>query len=455
METQEQVDQSTYFKGDQADAFEHITHWLKEPGGGMFLLEGYAGTGKTFLAKALAQYIEKTTVKSLLITALTNKALKVIRNFVGQVSADFRTYHSALALREMIDQDGKIYFDNDPRATPVLDQYHIMFVDESSMLDDHLFHKLLPFQDKLKILFIGDPVQIPPVNNKDCLIFSSEERVAAGIKHFRMTSIIRQTEGNPIIDLATRVRQNINRPVPVPIIQSVKNTIGIVEVVQHKTSKKWLEDMINFYFKSQAYLDDTNHFKIVAWTNRTVNKYNKQIREQIYGEAAKARLVEAERIITDEALIEDGQVFCMANEELIVQKLTVEILSLGEGYDFKYYRTECLVDGTGTNIVIKVLHEDSVADFEGLLKLAAEYAKSMPKGTYKAAQAWRDFYDTKRTFHAIKYSYCITAHKSQGSTYNNAILMLYDMENNQNVVEKNRIFYTAITRPRFNLYIVE
>jgi len=107
-----------------------------------------------------------------------------------------------------------------------------------------------------------------------------------------------------------------------------------------------------------------------------------------------------------------------------------------------------------TEWMVRLIHEDSEKEYNDLLKLQADYAKSLQPGSYQARSAWIDFYAFKRVFFWVRYSYSITCHKSQGSTYEIAVVMEDDIETNRNTYEKNRILYTACTRPRRDLIVI-
>jgi len=100
---------------------------------------------------------------------------------------------------------------------------------------------------------------------------------------------------------------------------------------------------------------------------------------------------------------------------------------------------------------IEILHEDSQIEFgkiANLLKLKAIEKKGRDR-------SWLDYYDFMRNFADISYGYSITAHKSQGSTYNTTFVLEDDIDVNLNVVERNRIKYTAYTRSSKKVYILK
>jgi ATP-dependent exoDNAse (exonuclease V) alpha subunit len=99
---------------------------------------------------------------------------------------------------------------------------------------------------------------------------------------------------------------------------------------------------------------------------------------------------------------------------------------------------------------IKVLHEDSEASYAKMLEELKQLAINR-KST--GPNLWIDFYDALKWPADIAYNYAITAHKAQGSTYENVFLMEDDINANQNIVERNRIKYTSYSRASHKLYV--
>lgn len=113
-----------------------------------------------------------------------------------------------------------------------------------------------------------------------------------------------------------------------------------------------------------------------------------------------------------------------------------------------------LLSGSQSEVIIRVVTNEGLDTYDGVLKLMAAHAKAQPKGSYAASAAWREFYGFARLFADINYNYSLTIHRMQGSTYENLILMETDILANRNVAERNRILYTGVTRPRQRLFIV-
>jgi exodeoxyribonuclease-5 len=100
---------------------------------------------------------------------------------------------------------------------------------------------------------------------------------------------------------------------------------------------------------------------------------------------------------------------------------------------------------------IEILHEDSQADFNKLANILKQRA-IQKRGKDKS---WIIYYNFLRRYADVNFAYCITAHKSQGSTYNTTFVLEDDIDMNWDIVERNRIKYTAYTRSSKKLYVLK
>lgn len=432
---------------DQKIAFENIKIFINLAGGGMHLLTGWAGVGKTFLLQDLVDEMKKHG--KILVTAPTNKAVKVLKRFIITI-VDFSTTHSALGMKEHIDESGVLTFKRDPMLGYPADNYTHIVVDEASMLGDEMFGELIQLSETgKKILLVGDPLQIPPVNHEFASPFNKEVRQTYNIEVSSLETIVRQAENSPILQFAQYIRENVRKPIQILNSQEVKNDIFMIKKIEEG---KIFQNQILPLYKSKDYDRSTDHIKVIAWRNKTVDKYNNMIRSYIFGDNLP-KIVTGEKLIMDAPVMDERKVIIATNEEVEVLSCEVRI---EENFNMKYYwtRVRVLDGGVFDEYMLKIIHEDSEARYKEILRLQALLAKSFPKKSYQAKSAWLDYYEFIQYWHHVKYSYCITAHRSQGSTYNTAIVLKWDIDTNLDVYERNRILYTACTRPSQTLYVI-
>ena len=173
----------------QEDALRGVRLWLRTLGSQVFYLAGFAGTGKTTLARAIVEDVRGRT----LFAAFTGKAALVLRR---KGCEDASTIHSMIYKPHREDLDGQPTWRLDPNSDA---RYAgLIIVDECSMVDERLGRDLLSYGTK--VLVLGDPMQLPPVSG-------GEGFFTAGRPDFTLTEIHRQARDNPIIHLSMIVRE--------------------------------------------------------------------------------------------------------------------------------------------------------------------------------------------------------------------------------------------------------
>lgn len=214
----------------QQAAFNSIKTFLHNDSD-IFVLKGYAGTGKTHLITQLTQYLDDEKCAYELL-APTGRAAKVLRDRMGKG----RTIHSCIYDRDLIcinDEQGdeskksyRFYF-------PIIEvpcDFKIVIVDESSMISNVenrnefltfgsgiLLADLLQFSKVCginKVIFVGDPAQLPPVMDSHSCALDVEYLSGLGhkVESAELTEVVRQEEDNGVLKQATKMRNLLNLP---------------------------------------------------------------------------------------------------------------------------------------------------------------------------------------------------------------------------------------------------
>jgi exodeoxyribonuclease V len=233
------------FAPQQDEALKAVSQWLKGGRSQLFRLFGYAGTGKTTLARHFAENVDGEVV----FAAFTGKAAQVLRS-KGATNA--KTIHSLIyrprGEEEVEDEEtGKtsiapMFAIN--RQSPVA-KAALIIVDECSMVDEALGKDLMSFGTP--ILVLGDPGQLPPVSGGG--YFTNHE------PDFLLTDIHRQARDNPIIQLAMQVREGK---------EIMHGDYGTAQVI----SKGQV---------TQPMVLEAD--QVLVGTNRTRRRYNQRLRE--------------------------------------------------------------------------------------------------------------------------------------------------------------------------------
>jgi exodeoxyribonuclease-5 len=233
------------FSPQQDEALKAVSRWLKEGQRPVFRLFGYAGTGKTTLARHFAEHIDGQVQ----FAAFTGKAAQVLRS-KGATNA--RTIHSLIYRprgEEAVEDETTGKTSMSPtfslnRQSPIA-KAALVVIDECSMVDEQLGRDLLSFGTP--ILVLGDPGQLPPISGGG--FFTEQE------PDFLLTEIHRQARDNPIIRMALDVREG--RDLAYGDYGGAR-VIGKDEVTQ---------DLV---------LDAD---QVLVGTNRTRRRYNRRLRE--------------------------------------------------------------------------------------------------------------------------------------------------------------------------------
>ena len=233
------------FSPQQDDALKAVAQWLKTGKPQVFRLFGYAGTGKTTLARYFAEHVDGQVQ----FAAFTGKAAQVLRS-KGAVNS--RTIHSLIYRprgEEAVEDETTGRTSMSPtfslnRQSPV-SRAKLIVVDECSMVDEQLGKDLMSFGTP--ILVLGDPGQLPPISGGG--FFTDHE------PDFLLTEIHRQARDNPIIRLALDVREGR---------EFTHGDFGTAQVIGR-------EDV------TQDLVLDAD--QVLVGTNRTRRRYNGRLRE--------------------------------------------------------------------------------------------------------------------------------------------------------------------------------
>jgi len=394
------------------------------------VIKGSAGVGKTYMVNELIKQLAPTIprYKGIYCSAPTHKAVAVIKNKVdSRDNLSFITAHSALKLKRKIHyKTGDISFE--PAFSPdypPLKGISLFIIDESSMINIELLSFIEEYSSRfgVKVIFIGDEKQLNPVKEEDSPVFTS------GYPEVELTEIIRQGEGNPIIDLS-RDMGKMNKGISITNVEMDEGYLF------SNNEAKVIHEL--------AKVNGTDAIKYLAWTNKEVDKINNLVRREIYGNPGKIEV--GETLIFNAPYGEDY----FTNEEIYVESVEVKEEpfsymhnskgSVKKDIKLKYYSINYKKgeDGLIHDNVI-VIHEDSEKAYKDRLLSMKIKCKSYVIN-------WRDYFKFAETFADLKYNHAITVHKSQGSTYENAIVNLKNLKMNKNEKEKQRLMYTAITR---------
>ena len=399
----------------------------------LYLLTGYAGTGKTTLLQIFIRRLrERGDNRNIVLSAFSNKATKVLMTMAYQwgLDIDAMTCCKLLGLRPVIDEEsGKQVFRVDREQASQIDRYPLVIVDECSMVNEELWGLLVNAVSNLykstQILFVGDSAQLPPVNEPESACFRQI------IHRSELTEVVRY--GGAIGVIAEEIRRNLERD-RFPRFCTETNpdkTEGCFVLPRNV----W-ETLLIRAFTSEAYQFNPDQVRALAYTNRRVNQLNRLIRSAIYGSNA-LRFVSGERLSAmNPCLDSEAIVLPTSGECEVIQAFR------GRYQEWPVWFLEVETE-EGKFITLRVLHESGSTEFQAKLDFLAKELR------------WMEFWDLRQQFHEVDYAYSLTVHKSQGSTFRDVFVDVRSMQANRNVVERNQLCYVAFTRAAKRLFLYQ
>lgn len=412
---------------EQAAALEKMVQFLSDKGD-FFVLKGYAGTGKSFCITKLPK-VANVRPSDMCFTAPTNKAVKVLRNYLdanGLQASPSKTIYSLLGLS--LQANGEVKELARPDEPVDLSRFKVIVVDEASMVNRFLMEAIRDAYDDWKVpfIFMGDPAQLPPVGETTAPVWKLSDGA-------ELTTVMRY--GNSMLDLATAIRKIVDSPFP-----SIK--IATNPPVFRHGRADWLNAAVE-----NLELFKEGEAKMIAWRNVTVDTHNKFIRAEIFGRAESRANVwlPGDNIVATAMLKNlDDEIFMRTDEEA-----TIEQIALGKHpkyQEFEIFNLLCLLEGGGKTTIRTLTPEGQFHLNNRLNELSME-AKGGKK--YK----WREFWQLKEAFNEVRHSYAITSHRSQGSSYRKVWVDLEDIMLNRNRQEAFRSLYVSCTRQREELHV--
>lgn len=440
----------------QIAAISAINDFLKSPKT-LFLLSGYAGTGKTTIIKKI---LEKYRGKAI-VSASTKKASLVISQ--ATLFEGF-TIHTLLGLRPDVKLEE--FNPNDPEFSQVepalINRYNLVIIDEASMINSSLFDLIKLEVNKsltTKIIFIGDKAQIPPIDEDQSVVFQIED-------FYELTSLVRQKQSNPLVKLSKELRCSLNDgELPEFILnrQTLLNAKG--EGIYFCSSNEEFREKISDCFKASNFNENINHAKLIAWRNKTVMKSNQIIRELTFG--VKVNLLEKGDILTGYRAVRDAakKNFVINNcVDYMVSSISDRVCNKEGIFGYNVFLLE-------KSKIFKTFDEKHVFIVDHLDNMNLHnYAEIHDKllMVSRADKSWSSYYEFRKNNllmadilensngssraknNEIKkdldYGFAVTSHKAQGSTYDTVFILLKDILLNSKKREMQQMLYVALTR---------
>lgn len=424
----------------------------------IFVLRGYAGTGKTSIVGALVKLLDENKMPVRLM-APTGRAAKVFSAMAG---------HPAYTIHKSIYRQQKFNVEMEGFALTENRQPGVLFIcDEASMINtlnegspfgtgnllDDLIEYVYAGTD-CKLLLVGDAAQLPPVGQQRSFALDVDHLRGYGLHVLtaELTEVARQQLDSGVLYNATNLRNILiagGDPInhlPIIYINGYKDVIRV-------DGYELLDSLSSSY--SRVGLEETI---IITRSNARANKFNVGVRNQILDR--EEELSSGDRLIVVKNNYFWGKEFdqlpFIANGDIV----TVErVRSTIELYGFRFAKVDILLPDYNIETEVIIMLDTLMADGPNLpitrqqelfFKVAQDYPECHnQRDLYKAVKA-NPYFNALQ----VKFAYCVTCHKSQGGQWEDVYLDLGYINPEHLGADFYRWMYTAFTRARSKLYLV-
>lgn len=424
----------------------------------LFVLKGYAGTGKTTTISAIVNSLWKAGRKAVLL-APTGRAAKVISGYSGKKAY---TIHKKIYFPKKESNGGVRFVMQPNKHTDTL-----FIVDEASMISNEKQHAKLFENGSLlddlisyvysgvncKLVFIGDTAQLPPVKlslspalEADTMAFNFDK----DIKEMELDEVVRQKENSGILFNATDLRLLIQNSAV-----DFRFELGFKDVIRLQDGYD-IQDAITSAYDGDIGVEDT---AIIVRSNKRANQYNQQIRTKIRGQENEISTGDYVMVVKNNYfwLNDSSSAGFIANGDICE---VMRIKAVKNLYGFKF-----------AEVAIRMIDYPDMKPFETVLLLDTLTSES-PSLTYEESNRlyeavkedfsnekskYKQFIGVKknRYFNAlqVKFSYAMTCHKSQGGQWKTIFVEQPYLPEGPSI-EYLRWLYTAVTRAQERLYLI-
>lgn len=443
----------------QEECISSLTDFIYEKGERLlYILQGYAGTGKTSLVSALVRALDEVRVRTVLL-APTGRAAKVISQYAGRKAYTIHKWIYRVATRDGL----RMFLRKENKYS------HTLFiVDEASMISAESNAGELPGMGSLledlldyvysaphnRLLLIGDDAQLPPIHAAESPALSAEYLQAAfdvSIRGSRLTDVVRQANDSGILYNATLLRDKLNADdITFPFF-SRKPFDDFIRVPGGE-----LEDLLYDLYSH----NDCDEIVTVTRSNKRAYLFNCEIRNRI--------LYRENRIATGDYLMavknnyfwleEDSEVGFIANGD-IMEVMAIHKQQELYGFHFADVTVRLCDYPNYPDIDIKIILESLEVEapslpFEENRKLYAAIAEDYADIANKRARFLKIKNDPYLNAVQVKFAYSLTCHKTQGGQWKHVLVdQGYLTEENLDK-EYLRWLYTAVTRGTSEVYLI-
>lgn len=445
---------------NQELALDYIISFIEnKKNNNIFLLKGYAGTGKTFIISNIVKNLWKVK-KSVVLLAPTGRSAKVISSYCNkeaytvhkEIFYTKNNFSGSLEFTLKINKHKNTLFVIDEASMISTNRNDGVGLFSQSLLDNIVKYVYSGF--KCKLLIIGDTAQLPPVKSEISYALDSEfleNEYEKEVISVELTDVIRQQKESGILSYATSIRNKIENNYFDDISFDFNPFKDIINVEDGEHLMNLIQDSYNKYGVEET--------AIIVRSNKRANLYNKAIRDKILTNENLINVGDLLMVIKNNYfwLNNKKDIGFIANGDIIKIEEIFEIKNI-HGFKFAEVRISMVdypkIRPFETVLILDSLYINSPAlDFNTMNKLYQEVLKDYMnvKTKYKRHLAVKNnsFFNALQ----VKFAYSFTCHKSQGGQWSSIFLEFPYLPNG---MDKDffRWLYTAITRSKNKLHLI-
>jgi exodeoxyribonuclease-5 len=442
---------------DQADCMRLLSGYITDNTNDViFLITGYAGTGKTSVIASLVNTLGTLRHKSVLL-APTGRAAKVLRSYTGKDA--FTIHRKIYRQKSATDGVGRFILDRN------LHKETFFIVDEASMISDEqaegsmfgsgrLLEDLLEYVytgTDCRLIIVGDVAQLPPVGSivSPALDENVLRATGFGLETFELRQVIRQSEGSGILMNATAVRQQVSDG-DLSVPELVLN--GYTDI-ERLGGSDLIERLAETYDRC-----GTDGAIVVVNSNNLANRYNQGIRNRIFFREEEISAGDIIMVVKNNYfwLKDDETASFIANGDIAEVR---RIRNFEEIYGMRFADMTLWFRDAELELDAKVMLDTLMMSTPSLSpeksrELYFSVLADHPgiKSKRKQYEAVRDdpYYNALQ----IKFAYAVTCHKSQGGQWERVFIDQGMFNRQEPTIDYLRWFYTALTRATDKVYLV-
>ncbi len=458
----------------QQHALNHLVEFISNKLIQVFILKGYAGTGKTTMMKCLIHELDKRNLPCVLL-ASTGRAAKILSNITRK---EAKTVHGLIYIYKGLNQDmedlvttrektgmdscGQLLLQFSHETIKTNKEIYYL-VDEASMIPDRedktvtqavfgsgrLLSDLLKYNPNGKFVFIGDACQLPPVNQKFSPALSVsyfKENFGLVAEEFELTEVMRQKKGNDIVLSAQKIRHLYACPQPWKWAKFPFRNYKNIHIVDSQA------ELVNLYIKCVKE-NNYNNATLLGFSNKQCDMLT-QILRPAFGIHSYELSVGDLLIVTQNNYISS----LMNGDQVIVTDVMTKEKRAGLTF-LNITVKELFTQRTYSQLLIaEILYHNQTNLTQAQQKelLVDFYLRMKEKGIKQRTPLFNEMMMKDPYLNALRavFGYSVTCHKAQGGEWKHVYL---DIPRNLPGIEKPYVYqwiYTAMTRASQELYVV-